>query len=329
MKCRLSESSRRLAPSKKLSPTIGVSVFCTVALAIGVVASAQAPAVESNLQETVVIGERLPKVRLSSQSRRGGPIVGDSMTEVEARDSVQWLADQIVKRLPRQIDGDDDWGNTRRTWAGVKWRRDGWKWSTKRRWRELRHGRWVKYQIQLPEPPPRQPRSADERAGQAAAPIQIDSARRVLREDGQDSWRINANLSTPAKFKIRIERWNLDVQWYSVQVTGTLQIDCEVTADMAARPDYTEVPPALQLDLKVSQAQLELRHLNVDRISKLGGDPAEELGELAEDTLIRLWLAKENQRLADRLNRTIERHRDDLRWSAGSLWQATEDTLPR
>lgn len=310
---------RRTVQLRPFSVWIALAVLPALATATGGVASAQHAAVGDPLQQAVGPSEAPPTTTLAEKGTPAG-----LMSEGEARESLQWLADRLIDHLPRPIQGDDDWGKTRRTWAGVKLRRDGWKWTTKRRWRDIRHGRWVRYQIQLPRPPVRQAAPAGVSPGQDPSPLRVTGARPVAMADGLNGWQIDASLATPAEFAIRIERWNWGVQWYSVQVTGTFQIRWDTTVNMAMAADYSEIPPALQMKLHVSKAELEITQLNVDRISKLGGDPAEELGDLAEDTLIRKWLAKENARLADRLNRAIQRHGDDLRWSARSWWEAAE-----
>ena len=74
-----------------------------------------------------------------------GPIqaAGVSLSPEQTRQSIQWLADHLVKHIPSQIDGDDNWGDTKEVWSGLKVRRDGWKIKTKRRHRDIKHGRWV------------------------------------------------------------------------------------------------------------------------------------------------------------------------------------------
>nr|WP_255712752.1 hypothetical protein [Rhodopirellula sp. JC740] len=244
------------------------------------------------------------------------------MTPDQARQSVQWLADQLLRHMPSKFDGDDDWGNTKSVWAGVKVRRDGWKISTKRRRKELRHGRWVRYDIQLPQ----LERSTQSPTGGVpiipravlppeASPLLVRSVVPTQTAAGQPGWLVDAVVRTPAKFHIRIERWNLGVQAFSISVDGTMEVNLDCKFVMGLSADYREVIPAIQLNVQVQEARVNMNRFNVERISKLGGDAAEELGNLAEDTLIRLWLKKENARLADRLNQEIEEHQSDLRWS--------------
>jgi hypothetical protein len=55
-----------------------------------------------------------------------------------------------------------------------------------------------------------------------------------------------------------------------------------------------------------------------DAITDVLEHVAEELGDLAENTIGKVWVRKENARLARRLNESIRKNRDDLRWSMAS-----------
>lgn len=233
---------------------------------------------------------------------------GISMTPDQTRQSVQWLADQVMHHVPRRIEGDDGWNDTKKIWAGVKVHRDGWELKTNRRWRELRHGRWVRYEIELPQqasPPPHE--SSDV--------VKIHSVMAVTSEDGLQSWRANATVSTPAQFSIRVERWNLGAKLYSIEVNGKMNLEMRAALTMGMSADFTDIPPAMQLDVAVEEASLVVSGFEVESISKLGGDAAEEIGDLAENTIGKVWIRKENARLVARLNTAIADNQDSLRWS--------------
>ena len=130
-----------------------------------------------------------------------------------------------------------------------------------------------------------------------------------------NAWRIDSSISTPANFYVRVQRWNLGVQAYSISVRGKMNLSMRVKNTLAMRADFSEVPPAMRLEVNVETASISIDRFEVERISKIGGDVAEELGDLAENTIGKIWLRKENKRLVHRLNSTIEKNRDDLRWS--------------
>lgn len=244
----------------------------------------------------------------SSLSAQPTQTAGLSMTPDQTRQSVQWLADQLMQHVPSRMDGDDGWNDTKKVWAGVKVHREGWELKTNRRWRELRHGRWVRYSIELPPPTPPQPY-------EPAEVVKIHSVTAVSSGDGLQSWLANATVSTPARFSILVERWNLGAKWYSVEINGKMNLAMHAALTMGMSADFTDVPPAMQLDVTVKEASLVVSGFEVESISKLGGDAAEEIGDLAEHTIGKVWLRKENARLVTRLNKAIADNQDSLRWS--------------
>ena len=128
------------------------------------------------------------------------------------------------------------------------------------------------------------------------------------------------------QFTARLERWNYGLKWYSVSVTGNLRVRLRSTLVVGFVPDYTAIPPALVIDPSVELAELVLESFEVERISKVGGDLAEAWGEIVQEVIRERIRRKENPRLADKLNRAIEKHRDDLRLSmfdAASGWFET------
>ncbi|MGB7344665.1 MAG: hypothetical protein WBD20_10650 [Pirellulaceae bacterium] len=245
-----------------------------------------------------------------------------AISETHARSSVQWLAELAVAKSPRVFTGDKNWGETKKVWAGVKLRREGLELKTNRRFKELRHGRWIKYELTLP--PAATPSAKDEVAASVHRVRRMGDLQPGVAPDQQTNthWGIDASMRTPMKFTARIERWNLGVQWYSIEVTGRMQVRLDTSASLRFFADYAEVPPALVIDPRIETAHLELESFEVDRVSKVGGDVAEEWGEMIEKIVREVFLKKQNEKLAGKLNKSVDKHRDDLRLSMAD-WFAT------
>lgn len=239
-----------------------------------------------------------------------------SISESQARTSVQWLANLAIEKMPRAFHGDKDWGKTRKVWAGVKVHREGLQLKTKRRFRELQHGRWIKYELTLP------PKAATETANAVVATVHrvmrdgdLQAAGSSMAPGSDTHWRIESSVETPMMFTARVERWNMGVQWYSISVEGRCRVRLDSTSTLTSYADYAEIPPALVVDPKIQSAKLYLKEFEVDRVSKIGGDVAEEWGELMEKVVRELFLKRENEKLVVRLNHSIDKNRDDLRLS--------------
>ena len=237
-----------------------------------------------------------------------------NITDEQARESIQWLATRASKHLPRTISGDKNWGETKRVWAGVKMRMDGFQLRTHRRFRELEQGRWIKYDVTLPDVP------AAIRISKVSP--QIDQA------TGHQIWLIESSVVAPMKFTARIQRWNLGVKLFSVTITGDIRIRLNSRMSVGFHANYGEIPPGLVIDPKVRAAQLVMEHFEVDRVSKIGGDVAEQWGEIMEEILVERLIHRQNEKIVAKLNQSINKERDELkvslsewfdRWSKPSI----------
>lgn len=249
----------------------------------------------------------------SGQSRPASSIDRDRATA-----SVQWLVDRAVNELPRTIDGDKGWGDTKKIWSGVKVRLDGLKVKTHRRYREVQHGRWIRYEVTLPRPSDRR-----------GVEVTIESATPIVDpESGDQRWRIQSSVVAPMKFSARIQRWNLGAKLFSLSVEGKMKVRMQSTATIGFYPDYSNILPDLVIDPRVESAKMRLESFEVDRVSHIGGDAAEAWGEVMQEVLVERFVKAQDDRLADRLNKSIDKKRDDLRismsdWISG--FQANDD----
>ncbi len=276
-------------------------LMCLVAMiAFGTSAPAQQPAQPFGQPPlaTVVADSMRRPAQIPASTAPG-------LTPDQARAAVQWLADLALRSTPKTFDGDKDWGHQKKLWAGVKIRREGLKLKTHRRFREVNQGRWIRYDARLTET--------------AAGPLAIAKVHSaVLRRDpisGQPRWQIDSSITAPMTFTAQIQRWNLGVKLFSVTIRGEFTVRLDSTASVDFVTDYSVLPPELVFDPRVDQANLVLEHFEVDRVSKIGGDVAEEWGELLEDVIRDRFLKKQNEQLVDKLNRAIDKERDDLRVS--------------
>lgn len=255
-----------------------------------------------------------------------------SIDSARARESIQWLLDMAVSKIPATYEGEKDWEKTKKLWAGVKVRREGLKIKTNRRWREVRHGRGIRYTLKFPQPVPHQPSpiKAVVREVRRLAPDQLVPNQQAPIQPGSENaassaqWAIDAQLETPVEFDARIERWNLGVQLFSVNVTGKMRVRLDMTSTLAFWSDFSEIPPALVIDPKVTDAHLRVEDVRVDRVSKIGGEVAEQWGEIVEDLARDVFLKDKNEKWTSKLNKAIDKNRDDLRFSF-SKWFELKD----
>lgn len=237
-----------------------------------------------------------------------------SSGEVQLRQSLQWLADLAIKKLPPSFKGDKGWGDEKKIWAGIDVKRDGLRLRTHRKYRHVSHGRWFRYEV-TPK------RLNDSRDGPANVDLTIHRVRKV-----GDRWMIDSTVVADADFTTQLQRWNLGLKLFSVSTRGRLQVRLDATMSVALTGDYSGTTPAFVLDPKVVDAKLILQKFDLDRVSHVGGEVAEEIGVVIERNLKRFWLDRLNEKLAGKLNRAIDKNRDDLRWSIPNVfsnWNST------
>jgi hypothetical protein len=79
--------------------------------------------------------------------------------------------------------------------------------------------------------------------------------------------------------------------------------------------NFGEIPPGLVIDPNVKTAILVMEHFEVDRVSKIGGDVAEQWGEVMEELLVERLIHRQNKKIVAQLNKSIDKERDDLELS--------------
>ena len=96
--------------------------------------------------------------------------------------------------------------------------------------------------------------------------------------------------------------------------------------------DPTRIPPAVIVRPTAEQAQVKLKSLRLQRISKAKGPIVKELGDGLEDVL-RAELADKNDQLVAKINRQIAKKQNDLRLSLHDLvihdWLGLDELLPK
>ena len=244
-------------------------------------------------------------IAIEPSDRKTIPAQPLDLSDAQALQAVQWLASFALERMPRTIDGDKNWGDTTRVWAGVKVRFDDGKLKTKRRYRKLKHGRWTRYQIELPD--------VDARHGVSAKIHNVEFQQR--NKTGMPRWQVESTVVAPMKFEARVQRWNLGLKLFSVTIEGRMRLRMKSSALIGMDTDYREIPPALVFDPHIQKARINMETFEVERVSHVGGDLAEGWGEVVQEVILETYIKQLNKRLSAKLNKAIAKERDDLKIS--------------
>ena len=231
----------------------------------------------------------------------------------EARQVLQWGADLVRDWIPATYQGERGWGRHKKVQVGLSVRTKGGRFKTHRRWKQVEHGRWVRYQVELDDP------TDPERLRIRVQNAEVRDDRRL---------HFDAQIDTRVDLQLTVQRWNLGTRLISITVDAVADLSLRVRGDVGFEFDLTRIPPDILVDPHIESTDLELVALRVDRISKIGGDLAESIGDLAERVIADDYLPRQQQRITDKLNRQIDRRRD--RWRIGaSDWLTRSLTTTR
>ena len=242
----------------------------------------------------------------------GSATASPAVSPDQAKASIEWLTELALRRLPDRYTGEKNWGHQKKIWSGVKLRFDQGKLRTKRRQREINQGRWIQYEIEIPK--------------NQTIQSTIDRVESLPTQErfAGGGVRVKSTTRTPMKFSARMQRWNLGIRLYSVTIEGRMEVQLKAQTVLGIHADYGEVPPAIVVNPIIENTDLKLVRFEVDRVSHIGGDAAEAWGEVLQEAIVERFVAKQGDRLTERLNRSIEKHRDDLHLSPASWlegWQ--------
>lgn len=227
----------------------------------------------------------------------------------------QVLTKIVLNNMPYQYDSDKKWGHQEKRWDGISLRRDqpGGRLETKRRYKLVNHGTWRKYSARLSDP-----------ANQFS--VELSDVKRSA--DGQTRFRVNfgAGLNLDA----RQSKWVKGVQLYSFSAEGFAQVRLSVLCDLDIGIDFSQFPPDLVLQPVVLDAKIHVDEFRLNRVSKVGGEFAQQIARRARKELDDK-IAEKEKKLVQKINDEIEENRDDLRISTADAvrlkWVAEHQEL--
>jgi hypothetical protein len=219
--------------------------------------------------------------------------------------------------MPHEYTDEKKWGSQKKRWNGIRLRRDddGGKLETERKYKMVNHGTWKKYSASLIDP---NHEFTVELTNMSSLP--------------SGATRFDLEFSAHLKLDARQSKWVNGLQLYSFSADGHARIRLRITCQMQVSMDISRFPPDLIFAPTVTDADIVVDEFRLDRISKAGGEFAQQATRSARKVLDQKINEKET-RLVKKLNDNLENHKDDLRISIAdamnSRWfDKTRDFLP-
>ncbi len=242
----------------------------------------------ARLLEGIASAQEVPPVFTSSSSVQPS---ASSSSESLARA----FADLIETAIPTEYEKRQDWGKTKQIVSGLKFE----DFDIKRRRKSVKHGVWKHYKVNLVDP-------------ETKLQVAIENLHQADGSRAAFTLTIQADLATWGRAKI----YQTGIHLLSVEMVGTatmnLRLDCEVGVHLESR----DLLPTLVIDPRVVDAHLDLPNFRLHRISNAHGPLVKELGDEVKKLIER---DLRGPKLVEKLNRSIEKKREQLVLSPGQL----------
>ena len=217
----------------------------------------------------------------------------------------QYITHLVLEEVPPVYENHKKWGGTKRVMSGLDWEQDGLKIETRRRWKNVNHGAWSRYKLKLVDP-------------EKTFEVRLEN----LRDLGDST--AGFDLVCVARLACwgRMSQWKRGVQLISLSADADAKVRLVAGVELKMAVDPKTFPPDIVLDPKVTSADLQLQEFELQRLGLADGPVVEQVGELVEEGL-QNYLAESRVKLAEKMNKQIDKKRDKLRIPLSKLTTST------
>ncbi len=233
---------------------------------------------------------RQPKLQLPA-TLDDVPIFPNQTLSPELHAWTRWL---ILNNLPPVYEDNKKWGKVKEVYDGFRFRREGLKVETYRKWKTVKQGTWSRYYIEFVDP-------------ENSLELLVDQIRPL------DASKIGLRvaLAVPLKIFGRVAQWQHDVQLISISTNADATVEMVIDAECEVIVNPLAFPPDVMFRPKATAAQIAIRKFEVHRISQLHGPLAEQLGKGLRNVLDDR-LADMSDKLVEKINRQFIKQQDKL-----------------
>ena len=244
------------------------------------------PKLESDPKLVSILKQNLPQ---KDQTMR----IGD------APEWFQTMMQRIVREnIPQKYVRDKDWGLTAKRWDGLQVKRKGpLRITTKRKWKEVNHGAWKRYEVSQIDP--------DENLLLRIENVKDAEGAKVAFE---------VELASKLHVHGRRAQWAKGVQMYNVSADADASVVMRLWCEVGMRLDVGKFPPDVILVPKVTKANLDVTDFRLQSISKLDGPLVKKLSGSVHNFLLEK-IAEKRHELPKKINKEIAKNDDKMRLS--------------
>jgi len=225
----------------------------------------------------------------------------------------QLLTNLVLENLPHNYVNEKKWGRQSERWDGVDVKFKDGKLRTHRRKKKVNHGTWKRYTAELMNP-------------NEEFSVRVTN----MRQRPDASMAFDVECSAHVKLHARQSKWVKGVQLYSISADGHARMNLAVSIRLQTHLDITKFPPDLIFDPKATAANIEVEELRIDRISKAGGEFAQQVTKGVRSALDEK-IAEKEQKLVEKINKEFEEKKKSMRLSiseaAKNKWASSAKAL--
>jgi hypothetical protein len=212
--------------------------------------------------------------------------------------------------IPDKYEDNRKWGKTTDIFDGLHVRREGWQIKTHRRWKEVNHGTWTRYEIRL--------RNPEERFK-----VRLQNLRNL--PDGRTA----VDIECDARLRSfgRLSQWQYGVQLISLSAEADADVRLVMQCTFRVNVDLSNLPPEVVVDVRVDDANLAIHRFRMRRISQLSGPLVKQLSHEVREVL-EDQIARRREKMVQKINQQIAKNEDHLRLSLTSVLNGKLGDLP-
>jgi len=218
----------------------------------------------------------------------------------------------VLRSIPHEHVDRSDWGRTKYMTTGLDVEVRGLKIETRRRKKHVKHGSWRMYRLQLINP---------------------DKEFRIrlanFHDAGEGMLGFDAVVTGRVKAFARLAQWRRGVQLLAISGEGDARLHLKLACVVGVDFDAQKVPPDVIIRPEVRAADLRIVDYRLNRVSKVGGSVARQIGRSMEWFVDRR-VDKLGAKIVKKANEEIADSEDDLRLSVqDNVTDAVSDLFGR
>lgn len=204
----------------------------------------------------------------------------------------------VVDSVPRQFSDDRQWGKTAKVMNGLKIEHDGESIKIRKHTHEVNDGLWKEYRAELIDP-------------KNGLKIHVQN----VHTSGPNQTSLELFLAGRMHGQARLEQWKDGVKLLTITTDADCRIEARLDMDVRLTWKAEAVLGDVTVEPKVTHADLKLVDFQLQKISKLQGWAARELGDGLKPAIAK-QLHREEPKLVEKLNAAIAKKQSQLHFSA-------------